>query len=306
ARRVPARPAPARPVPARPAPAPPVLALPVPRRPAPAPPVPARPAPARPVPARPVPARPVPARPVPALPVPRRPAPAPPVPAPARLVPAPPVPARPVPSGPWPAELVSSPLLRPPALPPGLARRSGGAFPHAGAARRTAVPAPASATSNRHPPSHSTRGRRVSRHDRRRAEGRYQHGSGPQREDVRRRPTLPRGPPRSTIGAEGLNFRVRNGTGCFPFAMATETLWRCQVFPTAPREPHSGREQNIRVEAKPLGLLVPVSYTRCRASTSGLSTQSSSWGPYQVNPEGVLILRRASRLDAFSGYPFRT
>src|SRR3984893_1572874 len=60
------------------------------------------------------------------------------------------------------------------------------------------------------------------------------------------------------------------------------------------------------VEAKPLGLLVPVSSTRCRASTSGLSTQSSSWGPYRVNPEGDLILRRASRLDAFSGYPFRT
>ena len=48
---------------------------------------------------------------------------------------------------------------------------------------------------------------------------------------VRRRPTLPRGPPRSTIGAEGLNFRVRNGTGCFPFAMAAETLWRCHVVP---------------------------------------------------------------------------
>jgi hypothetical protein len=63
---------------------------------------------------------------------------------------------------------------------------------------------------------------------RKRIEGRYQRGSDPQREDVRRRPTLPRGPPRSTIGAEGLNFRVRNGTGCFPFAMATETLWRCQ------------------------------------------------------------------------------
>ena len=86
----------------------------------------------------------------------------------------------------------------------------------------------------------------------RRTEGRYQHGSGPQHEDVRRRPTLPRGPPRSTIGAEGLNFRVRNGTGCFPFAMATETLWRCQERaqlrrpgtrrPTASREPHSGRE----------------------------------------------------------------
>ena len=30
------------------------------------------------------------------------------------------------------------------------------------------------------------------------------------------------------------------------------------------------------------------------------------WGPYQVNPVGVLILERASRLDAFSGYPYRT
>ena len=77
--------------------------------------------------------------------------------------------------------------------------------------------------------------------------------------------------------------------------------------PTAPREPHSGRETCTKnVEAKPLGLLVPVSSTRCHASTSGLSTQSSSWGPYRVNPEGDLILRRASRLDAFSGYPFRT
>ena len=43
---------------------------------------------------------------------------------------------------------------------------------------------------------------------------------------VRRRPTLPRGPPRSTIGAEGLNFRVRNGTGCFPHAITAVTLWR--------------------------------------------------------------------------------
>jgi hypothetical protein len=44
---------------------------------------------------------------------------------------------------------------------------------------------------------------------------------------VRRRPSLPHGPPCSTIGAERLNFRVRNGAGCFPFAMITETLWRC-------------------------------------------------------------------------------
>ena len=187
--------------------------------------------------------------------------------------------------------------------------RPGRSFWRRAGRRRTGVPHPRRGVPARsrppRPPRPATHACTQRAHSRR-AEGRYQHGSGPQREDVRRRPTLPRGPPRSTIGAEGLNFRVRNGTGCFPFAMATETLWRCQVFPTAPREPHSGREQHIRVEAKPLGLLVPVSYTRCRASTSGLSTQSSSWGPYQVNPEGVLILRRASRLDAFSGYPFRT
>jgi hypothetical protein len=30
------------------------------------------------------------------------------------------------------------------------------------------------------------------------------------------------------------------------------------------------------------------------------------WGPYQVNPVGAIILERASRLDAFSGYHFRT
>ena len=37
----------------------------------------------------------------------------------------------------------------------------------------------------------------------------------------RQRPTLPRSCPRSTIGAGGLNFRVRDGNGCFPSAMVT-------------------------------------------------------------------------------------
>ena len=42
-----------------------------------------------------------------------------------------------------------------------------------------------------------------------------------------------------------------------------------------------------------------------RTSTSSLSTQSSSWEPLTLG-RGDLILKRASRLDAFSGYPFRT
>jgi hypothetical protein len=38
-------------------------------------------------------------------------------------------------------------------------------------------------------------------------------------------PTPVRG---STIGAEGLNYRVRNGNGCFPFAMVTRLWLRSQ------------------------------------------------------------------------------
>lgn len=45
---------------------------------------------------------------------------------------------------------------------------------------------------------------------------------------VRLRPTLPHRHQCSTIGAEGLSFRVRNGTGRFPLAMTAETLWKCQ------------------------------------------------------------------------------
>src|SRR6187402_244894 len=61
---------------------------------------------------------------------------------------------------------------------------------------------------------------------------------------VRLRPTLPHRHQCSTIGAEGLSFRVRNGTGRFPFAMTAETLWRYLVVDcslTVSRELHSGR-----------------------------------------------------------------
>src|SRR5687768_16277007 len=97
--------------------------------------------------------------------------------------------------------------------------------------------------------------------------------------------------------------------------MTAETLWRYiggsaplspgveLRFPTVSREQHSGR---VAFCGQALGLLVPVSCTDYSASTSGLSTPWSSGGPYQVDPVGDLILKRASRLDAFSGYPCRT
>ena len=50
-----------------------------------------------------------------------------------------------------------------------------------------------------------------------------------------------------------------------------------------------------------IGQLVPVTSTHYYASRSGLSTQSSPG-----NLKRNLISKQASRLDAFSGYPFRT
>ncbi len=44
------------------------------------------------------------------------------------------------------------------------------------------------------------------------------------KERILRRPTLPPSHPGSTIGAEELNFRDRNGNGCNLLAIATENL----------------------------------------------------------------------------------
>ena len=102
-------------------------------------------------------------------------------------------------------------------------------------------------------------------------------GGASRQQFVRRRPTLPHRSQCSTIGAEGLSFRVRNGAGRFPFAMTAVTLGRSQTscsgnglqpiavsivlwfcFPTVSREPHSGREHLLY---QVIGLLVPVSFT---------------------------------------------
>lgn len=65
---------------------------------------------------------------------------------------------------------------------------------------------------------------------------------------------------------------------------------------------HSGREQ-LRTSPRPI-------------STSQLHTLRRFhiwpinpvvyWEPYPIKWEGALISKQASRLDAFSGYPFRT
>ena len=75
--------------------------------------------------------------------------------------------------------------------------------------------------------------------------------------------------------------------------------------PRASQRANRFRERNdehcLMRAIKSIELLVPVSYMHCCTSTPGLSTWWSS-----TTLEGELVLRWVSRLDAFSGYPFRT
>jgi hypothetical protein len=150
--------------------------------------------------------------------------------------------------------------------------------------------------------------------------------------NVRRRPTLPRPPGRSTIGAGGLNFQVRNGDWVFPRRYGHRNSMRTHVNQhkathglglTVFREPYSERESSRYIahccQWYPHSPIERgwVCVTSPRPiSTSQLHTLPRFhfwpinpvvyWGPYPVNPVGDLILKRASRLDAFSGYHSRT
>jgi hypothetical protein len=142
------------------------------------------------------------------------------------------------------------------------------------------------------------------------------------------RPTLPRTCARSTIGAEELNFRVRDGNGWVLLATITQKLLKL-VLP----RPSSGlgrgvgiwtgrtalararwlerlggsSKKRVHFMVKPNGRLVPVSSTHYCAYTSGLSTWSSSTALVSgATRLGDLILGKVSRLYAFSAYPDRT
>ena len=97
------------------------------------------------------------------------------------------------------------------------------------------------------------------------------------------------------------------------FPTDTTSYVRGVVGVVVPREPYRGREH----DPAPRGwgeVFCVLSYRLI--STGQLHTLRCFhirpinpvvyWGPYQVNPVGNLILKQASRLDAFSGYPFRT
>ena len=107
------------------------------------------------------------------------------------------------------------------------------------------------------------------------------------------------------------------GTVCGPWggkSLVTTVVLGCYFVVLVPgtvlvvvREPHSGRVQCVLcgVSCWPIST-GQLHESLVLASTSGLSTQWSGWGPLTHNVYGNLILKRASRLDAFSGYPIRT
>lgn len=121
----------------------------------------------------------------------------------------------------------------------------------------------------------------------------------------------------STIGAVWFHGRVRDGIGWFTDAIATRQWSPCgrkgdQIdtvhwYFTTGRDDHPHRTISFSravidggTHQARTGQLVPVSSTRYRASTSGLSR---SWSSTVLRN---LISREASRLDAFSGYPVHT
>ena len=112
---------------------------------------------------------------------------------------------------------------------------------------------------------------------------------------------------RSTIGATALNCRVRDGIGCFARAMTTK-----------PKKKHQTSKRKLHYASS---CLIRVAF-RSRASTgSNQAYRTISTGQLNallrlhlrpidevvyLGSQGYLVLRGASRLDAFSGYPFRS
>ena len=125
---------------------------------------------------------------------------------------------------------------------------------------------------------------------------------------LRQRPTLPHSNPCSTIGAEGLDFRVRDGIGYGPFAIATgknrilrrveQDIGRSRPGGADHSMPRIAQTAGVseKMRAKPHDPLVPVSSTHCCASTPGLS-------PRRL--QGVFRGLRPGKSHLEAGFPLR-
>ena len=87
---------------------------------------------------------------------------------------------------------------------------------------------------------------------------------------------LSRGLCPSTISAEKLNVRVRNGYGWILFAVVTRNVYRYRICPCSLITAYAHVKPVLPGEA--LDRLVLVSSMHCCTSTPNLSTRSSLWG----------------------------
>ena len=151
---------------------------------------------------------------------------------------------------------------------------------------------------------------------------------------------LSRGLSPSTIGAAVLNFRVRYGTGCFTCAMTTKPRKSpCRLSCGARKRRVAGSvfclqkarchsvvmSTNIAAgctcdvvhcQGQCMLLVICLSVTGSNQAYRAISTGQLNallrlhLRPIDVvvfhGPQGDLVLRGASRLDAFSGYPVRS
>jgi hypothetical protein len=119
---------------------------------------------------------------------------------------------------------------------------------------------------------------------------------------IRRRPTLPRRCQRSTIGAGGLNFRVRDGNGCNPSARVTGNSGNS--LKPAIRQRQDFKQGKFYGQASR-----PISTGKLHALPH-FHTQPITWwssrGLQHPYGWGYLFLGWVSRLYAFSIYPVRT
>jgi hypothetical protein len=134
----------------------------------------------------------------------------------------------------------------------------------------------------------------------------------------RRRPTLPRSRERSTIGAVGLNDRVRNGNECGPYALVasdmcdsercgrsgnSNSLMKIVLALLADAWFPSGNHLGV---VKPYGRLGPLRSEWIAPCPRAAYRRGGLPRPFKrLKASGEFILGRASHLDAFSGYHSR-
>ncbi len=149
---------------------------------------------------------------------------------------------------------------------------------------------------------------------------------------------LSRGLSPSTIGAAVLNFRVRDGTGCFTCAMTTKPRKSPRRDFCEAKARRAGGSVFCLQKARSRTVIISINIAawRCDAilsqgrcmlwsclSITGSNQAYRAISTGQLNallrlhlrpidvvvfhgPQGDLVLRGASRLDAFSGYPVRS